>query len=207
MKSHFLMLPLVLAIACQSKPAETETTQVNAPNEEAVVPVMVPIKTELYPNGSLFRELNTQTLEAKIYTADGKLYLKGKYQDTSYQLNGVWEEWDRAAKYKRFELTFVNNIENGPFTSFRDNGKIYVKGNKKNGVFSDTLKFFDKDENLFEMQVYKVDSKLKEGTRRIKTINLNAMRSDGTIEKIKGKFYRWQDGEKKEIDSDQVPLK
>ena len=92
------MLPLVLLIACQSKPANTDSTETNALTEEAMVPVMVPIKTEMYPNGTLFRELNTQTLEAKIYSADGKLYLKGKYQDTSYQLNGVWEEWDRAAK-------------------------------------------------------------------------------------------------------------
>jgi len=207
MKSHFLMLSLMLAVACQSKPAETENTESNPLTEVAMTPLVVPIKTEFYPNGTLFRELNTQTLEAKIYTADGKLYLKGQYQDTSYQLNGIWEEWDRASNYKRFEITFFNNIENGPFTSFRDNGKIYVKGNKKNGVFSDTLKFYDKDENLFEIQVYKVDSKLKEGTKRIKTININAMRSDGTIEKIKGKLYRWQDGEKKEIDSDDVPIK
>ena len=84
MKSHFLMLPLVLLIACQSKPAETGNTETNPPTAEDMVPVMVPIKTEMYPNGTLFRELNTHTLEAKIYSADGKLYLKGKYMQTYY---------------------------------------------------------------------------------------------------------------------------
>ncbi|MDI1234061.1 MAG: hypothetical protein PSX81_07260 [bacterium] len=206
MKVYFFALLLITLSACNSQ-SNKQTQKESEQSSDAQVAKVNPIKIEYYPDSSLFRELNTQTLEAKIYTADGKLFLKGKYNDTTYQLNGVWEDWDRKANYKRFDLTFVNNVENGPFTSYRDNGKIYVTGAKKNGVFTDTLKFHDKDEKVFEMQVYKVDPTSKEGTKRIKTINLNAQRSDGTIEQIKGKYYLWKDGEKQEIDSDQVPAR
>lgn len=206
MKVHFLWIAALVINACNNQPAEASLSEDSELAKDAVIASATPIKTEYYPDGTIFRELNTKTLEAKIYTKDGNLFLKGKYQDTNYVLNGVWEEWDRKANYRRFQLTFVNNIENGPFTSYRDDGKVYVTGAKKNGVFTDTLKFYDKNEKVFEMQVYKVDSKVKEGTRRIKTINLNELRSDGTIEKIKGQYYKWEYGERKPIDSDQVPL-
>lgn len=194
-----LIIILLFAIAC------------NHPDPSTVKKIVVEdiktaenanqMKIEYYPDGALYREINLRTLDAKIYTRNGKLFLKGKFNDTSFKLNGVWEEWDRFENYKRFQLTFKNNMEEGAFTSFKKDGKIYVKGFKKGGVFSDTLKYYDNEEKLFELQIWKPDASQKEGTKLVNTIHLSSQRSDGTIERIKGKLYRWENGVRLPMDS------
>jgi antitoxin component YwqK of YwqJK toxin-antitoxin module len=158
------------------------------------------IRKEYYPDGSLFREIDVTTLDARIYTNDGKLFLLGRFNDTNCILNGKWEEWDRVENYKRFDMTFVNSVEEGPFISYRPDGKLYASGYKKDGAFNDTIKFYDKEGTVFEMQVWKADKKEKGGAKMVKKINLNDMRSDGTLETIKGKMYKWEDGERVEVD-------
>ncbi len=195
-----IILALLIALACNNKGViQNDETSDKEGRDTSVAVVNPEIIKQYYQDGALFREINSTNLDGKIYTNDGRLFLKGRFNDTTYTLNGVWEEWDRVENYRRFDLTYVNNIEIGPFTSYRKDGKLYAKGMKMNGVFSDTLKFYDKEGKLFELQLYIPDAKEKNGTKLIKTIYLSKIRSDGTIEKRKGKMYKWEDGESKLI--------
>ncbi len=152
------------------------------------------IVKEYSEDGIIISEINYKTLDAKVYHADGKGYWKGRY-NKKLIMNGVWEDWLTEENYKRFDWTFKNNIEDGPYTAYRRDGSIEAKGFYKNGALSDTLKMFDLKGQLQEMEIWVVNAGGKFSTC-VKTIYLTDKRSDGTIQILDGKIYVWKNGKK-----------
>lgn len=150
---------------------------------------------EFYETGYKFMVIDAKTLNAKIYSQDSISYYKGKYENTDFNMNGVWEDWNIKYNYKRFAWTFLNGYKTGPYTAFRKNGSIEATGHYLNGTLTDTLKLFDEKGNLQEMQIWKVKDD-GEGSDLLNTIYLTDKKSDGTVEVIDGKIYVWKNGKK-----------
>jgi antitoxin component YwqK of YwqJK toxin-antitoxin module len=157
---------------------------------------VVGIVRKYFEDGNLQFEINTETLDGKIYSEENQTYSKGKIDvKKNPYMNGVWEEWEIKGNFKRFEWTYVHDVKDGPYTAFRKDKSIEAKGFYKNGSLSDTLKFYDEKEKLYEMQIWKVDSAGTESTL-LNTINLTDKKSDGTVEIIDGQIYMWANGKK-----------
>lgn len=161
---------------------------------------LVGVGKEYYDGGGIYRESDLSTLIAKVYTQDGKFYLKGKYDNKGKGMimNGIWEDWVKDANFKRFEWTFVNDIKNGPYTAYREDGSTEAKGYYKNGTIDDSLKLYDTKGIIQEIQIWEAGEK-GASSSLVNTIYLTDKKSDGTIEVIDGKIYSWLNGNKELI--------
>lgn len=151
---------------------------------------------EFYETGRKYREVDTKTLDATTYPRDGSYYEKGRYNDIKFIKNGVWQEWEGTPAYKRFEWNYSNDRKDGPYTVYRRDGSVEATGYYKNGTLADTLKTYDKDGKLQQMDVWKPEED-GESSTLINTIYLSDVKADGTTELIKGKIYIWENGKKK----------
>ncbi len=151
---------------------------------------------EFYETGYKFMIIDAKTLNAKIYSQDSISYYKGKYENTDFNMNGIWEDWNIKYNYKRFAWTFLNGYKTGPYTAFRKNGSIEATGHYLNGTLTDTLKLFDEKGILQEMQIWKVKDD-ESGSDLVKSIYLTDKKSDGTPEVIDGKIYIWKNGKRR----------
>lgn len=153
---------------------------------------------EFYETGFHFREIDTKTFKAKLYTRDSSTFYIGTYNSTKFIRNGIWEEWASKSNFKRFTWTFVDDIKHGPYIAHRLNGTIEASGHYYKGTISDTLKLFDTEGKLIEMQIWKPEADGSKSTE-INTIYLTDIKSDGTPEVIDGKIYIWKKGKKEYI--------
>ena len=131
---------------------------------------------KLEPNGTLYEEATykADTLEGKrtIYYKNGnpeiienykRGVLSGTYQ-TFYEeggndivgeydngvMTGVWKRHYPSGQVMEL-VTFSDNLENGPFTEFHENGKLkaegqYAGGNREQGL----LKLYDENGELYK---------------------------------------------------------
>ncbi|MBS1635170.1 MAG: hypothetical protein JST26_04550 [Bacteroidetes bacterium] len=150
---------------------------------------------EFYETGAKFMEIDAKTLQAKIYSQDGISYYKGKYENTDFIMNGLWEDWNIKYNYKRFTWTFVDGYKTGPYTAFRKNGTIEATGHYIHGTLTDTLKLYDEKGGLQEMQIWKANEN-GGSSDLVNTIYLTDTKSDGTPEVIDSKIYIWKNGKK-----------
>lgn len=150
---------------------------------------------EFYETGFHFREIDTKTFKAKLYTRDSSTFYLGTYDDDKFIRNGLWEQWEIKPNFNRFTWTFLNDIKHGPYTVHRKNGAIEATGYYYNGTISDTLKLFDNKGKLTEMQIWKPNDDGKSSSH-VNTIYLTDSKSDGTPEVIDGKIYIWKNGKK-----------
>ncbi len=150
---------------------------------------------EFYETGFHFREIDTKTFKAKLYTRDSTSYYVGIYDNNKFIRNGIWELWEIKPNFKRFTWTFLDDIKHGPYTAHRRDGTVEATGHYYNGTISDTLKLFDKKGVLQEIQIWKVNEDGKSSSN-VNTIYLSDIKSDGTPEMIDGVLYMWQNGKK-----------
>lgn len=147
--------------------------------------------------------LNTfkDTTKAKICDYKKYYFANGKVQEEGCLLNGkkegLWKEYNKNG-WVRFEWTYFNDVLNGPYKSFYESGKINSVGYRKDGVPSDTVKFYEEDGILFKLEVWKVIDKNKSEMTYQKFFD-ESIKSNGTTETIKGKKYIWVDGKKIEM--------
>jgi antitoxin component YwqK of YwqJK toxin-antitoxin module len=120
------------------------------------------IMREFYETGYHYREIDTKTLKAKIYSGDSSSYFVGTYDNSKFIQNGIWEEWDIKLNFKQFAWTFVNDEKHGPYKEYRKDGLLEAEGQYYYGRISDTLKLYDDKGQLREMQIWKADSDGKE---------------------------------------------
>jgi antitoxin component YwqK of YwqJK toxin-antitoxin module len=153
---------------------------------------------EFYETGYPFREIDVKTGKAKFYSRDSSTFYLGTYTDTRFMRNGTWEQWEINSNFKRFTWTFANDVKHGPYTAHRKDGSVEATGHYYNGTISDTLKLFDTNGTLTEIQVWKPNSDGK-GSSHINTVYYTDMKSDGTPEMIDGKLFIWKDGKKVEV--------
>ncbi len=149
---------------------------------------------EFYETGFHFREIDTKTFKAKLYTRDSSSYYIGTYDNNKFIRNGIWELWQIKPNFKRFTWTFVDDTKHGPYTAHNHDGTIEATGHYYKGTISDTLKLFDKKGKLTEMQIWKAES--DGNSTHVNTIYLTDTKSDGTPEVIDGKIYIWKNGKK-----------
>lgn len=153
---------------------------------------------EYYETGYPFRDIDTKTFKAKVFSRDSLTYYLGTYNNNKFIMNGTWEQWSIKYNYKRFTWTFVNNVQHGPYKAHREDGSVEALGHYFKGTISDTLKLFDKKGTLTEMQIWKAKED-GSSSSHVNTIYLTDVKSDGTPEFIDGKLFIWRDGKKVEV--------
>lgn len=97
--------------------------------------------------------------------------------------------------YLRFIWTFKNGLKDGPYKAFFENGNIEIIGQWREGHLADTVKTFNINGELSEIDVWVPD--MEPGSSHTiyhKKVYKNS-KPDNTIEKIDGKEYIWMNGQ------------
>jgi antitoxin component YwqK of YwqJK toxin-antitoxin module len=144
------------------------------------------VMREFYETGYHYREIDTKTLKAKIYSGDSSSYYVGTYDNSKFIRNGIWEEWDQKANFKRYVWTFTNDKKHGPYKAYRRDGSLEATGHYYYGTISDTLKLYDRNGRVKELQIWKADSDGKESIH-LSTIYVDSTRFEEPDETINSK--------------------
>lgn len=145
------------------------------------------------PNISKFIGDTAKKCDYRIYYyANGRKHQEGCLVNTKKE--GAWKEYNELG-WLRFEFNYKNDVKNGGYKVFFENGNINATGTYLNGAIHDTLTIYDLDHKLVSKSLWKPVGykKSKEVWRKIYIKNA---KSDGTIEVINGKKYVWSRGEK-----------
>lgn len=97
-----------------------------------------------YVNGNL----NGAYLE---FNNRGQLEKRVEYLDN--QFHGLYGEYKYGRPLR--EITYDMGVQNGPFRTWNDSGKITQMGSNKNGKLDGTLQYFDENQNLIMKYEYK----------------------------------------------------
>jgi len=144
------------------------------------------VMREYYETGYHYREIDTKTLKAKIYSGDSSTYYVGTYDNSKFIRNGIWEEWDAKWNFRRYVWTFSNDRKHGPYKAYRKDGSLEASGHYYYGAISDTLKLYDRYGHVKEMQIWRADSDGKESIH-LSTIYVDSTSSKGVREKTNAK--------------------
>jgi antitoxin component YwqK of YwqJK toxin-antitoxin module len=181
MKETITIIILLLLISCS--PKETLTERYENGNLKAEIPLIEGKKSGLAKyynekgyidmevnfendtpigtlktfdsNGKVQREFDFESKRGKVYRPDGNAYLVGTFDNKELLMNGIWEDWLIKDNYKRFEWTYVNDIENGPYKAFREDGSIEAEGFYKNGRLDSILTYYDENGNCVKKELWK----------------------------------------------------
>jgi antitoxin component YwqK of YwqJK toxin-antitoxin module len=78
-----------------------------------------------------------------VYDDNGAVKIEGEYVDGV--MKGVWKRYYPGARILE-EVTFEDNVENGPFIEYHENGRLKAKGQYLDGDYEhDTLYLFDEN--------------------------------------------------------------
>jgi antitoxin component YwqK of YwqJK toxin-antitoxin module len=115
------------------------------------------VRKLLFPNGKIEVEetyKNGNVATKKAFYDNGKLSVKGQY-DEAVTMSGEWTYYYKNGKVKEF-VNFKNNVEDGAFKEFYENGNIKAEGNyaplqlgvETEGVEQGELKEYDENGEL-----------------------------------------------------------
>ena len=165
----------------------------------------IPLLTLIFTLFTLtgYSNLNNLRDTSKVKPCDYKKYYydNGKVKEEGCLVNGKkegeWKEYN-ANDGRKTEFIYNNGIKNGKYIAYFPNNKINAIGYFKNGSLSDTLTKYDEKGQLISKSVWMPNDNKSSKIIWMKTYIENA-KPNGTIEKINGKVYIWQLGEKVEV--------
>jgi antitoxin component YwqK of YwqJK toxin-antitoxin module len=153
---------------------------------------------------SLLAVAQTDTCKfSALYSDDNTTRIEGCMKNGYAE--GLWKEYYLETKQLRFIWTFSKGLKTGPYKALYDNGSIEAAGTYKNGTLDDSLKMYDRNGKLLEIQIWKAAPGEK-SSDLIKTISLSNTRPDGTVEMDGTKMYIWRDGKKEFVEDIGFPI-
>jgi uncharacterized protein YuzE len=123
--------------------------------------------------------LNVQSQEVNVLDANG-------------MKQGVWVEYHENGAIKS-KITYVDNVAQGEYETFRESGLLYGRGMHKNGELDGVFYSYDTLGNVLSITTWEYGKLVDK-----KIMNPDA-KETGTIEVIDGKKYMWLFGELKEV--------
>lgn len=140
----------------------------------------------------------TKSCEYKIY-----YYPNGRTKEEGYLIHGrkegVWKEYTENRGRLLFQWTYLNSTKHGNYFYFENNGKVSAAGKYKDGLLSDTLKYFDDKGNLEKEEVWLANYKSKSSSLVYTKNYSKESKPDNTVEIINGKKFLWINGTKHEL--------
>lgn len=98
-----------------------------------------------YENGMKELEINyiddSADGQANAYYYKGTIKRIDNFKDN--KLTGVSTTWDEELGFKFSEETYLNNVLNGPYKEYHQNGEVKVNGSYKNGFYDGKWSYFD----------------------------------------------------------------
>lgn len=85
------------------------------------------------------------------YHSNHALYIEGTYKDQVR--DGRWRSWrDNGILWS--EAHYKKGVQTGKYRVFYENGQLYIKGHYKDGKHTGTWKFYDEDGELLKEVKY-----------------------------------------------------
>jgi antitoxin component YwqK of YwqJK toxin-antitoxin module len=91
---------------------------------------------------------------------DGETFSKGLLDQKGRRV-GIWEEYELPDSNLRFKWSYKDDIKEGPYTAYRQDGSIEARGQYKKGVPNDTLFLYDYKMRCYEKQIWKISQPYK----------------------------------------------
>lgn len=144
--------------------------------------------------GQLFCQTDSCILE-RSYFSTKKIESEGCIVHGKRE--GKWTEFIEYNDkyYMRFSWTYKNGLKDGPYEAFFENGNTEVIGQWREGRLVDTVKIFNIDGELSEINVWVPDTEPGSSHTIFHKKVYKNPKPDNTIEKIDGIDYIWVNGQ------------